>query len=743
MFNVYADGQSIHFPLDKELIITKPKLTLEMGKAGSFEFSIPPTNRFYSKLQQLKTIITVEYDDVEIFRGRVLTNNRGFNNVRKIYCEGNLAYLVDSVQKGEKYTGTTHALFRRIIANHNSRVEAAKQFTVGNITIDDREIFIAGTSDEIRDIETNKFDYKQIAINSMVDDWNTSFDYIQNTIIDYCGGYLRTRRVGNTTYIDLLKDYGSTSVQTIEFGKNLIDLTEEVKAEDLYTVLIPLGEDNLTIAKVNNGSDELVDTAGVARYGRIVKTNVFDSVNNPETLLENGRRMLANHENMPITITVKAVDMHLVDNSSGRIYVGDRVYIRSIPHDITDYLTCTKIEYDLENHGNDTYTFGNPKQTMTERYKKDKEKKSKSGRGRSGGGGGGGGAAAIAAEEAEDFAVSEAKKTSEEIFDAWIRVDPALGQVSLGGLYKQLESGKEVLKRTAGIDIDAPKGTVDIYAMNSTLDRESGLRQENSAKIQLLSDNQKSLAALTAEWNDKNVSAIAGLSARVTKTESRIETLAKFDTDVSKSLASITQTANDHEARIKSLAQFDTNTFKTLSSITQKVDKNTASISLNAKAIAGNTEKIAAVNIIATKAMSAIELKADLVTVNAKIVDAKDTLRAEFNKIVANKIEAGFVSTGTIKSAILWATNYVRANSLTVEGNIECNGKIYQNRKAVATEEWVKSWVNDRLKNYASSTHKHTVGIGHTHTVKVNTTTYSTSNIASGTAVIRTTSAPA
>ena len=732
MFNVYADGQSIHFPLDRELIITKPKLTLEMGKAGSFEFSIPPTNRFYSRLQQLKTIITVEYDDIEIFRGRVLTNSRGFNNVRKIYCEGNLAYLVDSVQKGEKYSGTTHDLFRRIVANHNSRVEAEKQFTVGNITIENREIFIAGTSDEIQDIETKKFDYKQIAINSMVDDWNTSFDYIQNTIIDYCGGYLRTRRVGNTTYLDLLKDYGSTSIQKIEFGKNLIDLTEEVKAEDVFTVLIPLGDDNLTIASVNGGSDELVDQAGVARYGRIVKTNVFDSVNKAETLLENGQRMLANHENMPITITVKAVDMHLVDNSSGRIYVGDKVYVNSIPHDITDYLTCTKIEYDLENHANDTYTFGNPKQTMTERYKKDKAKSTKSGRGRSGGGSGGASAAADAA--AEDYAVSEADKMGKEIFDAYIQVDPAAGKITLAALYAQVENGFHVLENNVGINLNAPAGTVDIFSMNKMLTDHGHYISSSEARIQTLADSQ--------------------------------------------------------QAQITEFTNFKTRTSESITSITQRTTANEASISLNAKYIKGNTDKIAAIEINANKMLSSINLKADLTTVNSKInavnadintINSKITtlnsvvtnvnsMVTNLNGLVTNvntkvtninsdvtningrlnavegkfkNIDSDFAFAGILR---VKSTTFLNS-SVNIGGNVTVNNDawikaktIYQDGKKVATE----SWVNEQLKKYASSTHKHTVSIGHYHkvTVKSLNTETSTGGVENRINVTKTTSTP-
>lgn len=170
MFYIYADGKLLNQPLEDSLIVMSPKLTLEMGKAGSLEFALPPNNVHYNALRKLKSLITVDLDETELFRGRVLSHDRNFNNVKKIFAEGDLAYLVDSVQKPEKYTGTTHGLFRKIIAAHNAQMDAEKRFTVGDITVEDRSIVITGQSEDIEDLETGSFDYRQIAINSTSND---------------------------------------------------------------------------------------------------------------------------------------------------------------------------------------------------------------------------------------------------------------------------------------------------------------------------------------------------------------------------------------------------------------------------------------------------------------------------------------------------------------------------------------------------------------------------------------------
>lgn len=534
MFNIFADNRLIYQPGNEKLRLISPKLTVEMGKAGSLEFTIPPTHTYFNELTQLKTILTVTMDDDELFRGRVFSNKRNFNNTRDIYGEGNLAYLVDSVQKGEKYTGKAHALFKKIIAAHNKMVQdKEKQFTVGSITVEDRDVFLAGQSDEIIDHETSKFNYKQIAINSISEEWKTSFDYIESCLLDYAGGYLRTRRddATGTNYIDWLKDYYAKSTQTIEFGKNMLDLTEEINAEDVFTVLIPLGDENLTIASVNKGSVELSDPAAVAKYGRIVKTNVFDAVTNPQTLLENGKRYLANNSDMPITITVTAVDLHLLNPNIRAIYVGDKVHVLSHGHDIDNSdLVCTKIEYDLSNPANTVYTFGNPKQTLTERYRKDKKEQDKSA-GRGGGGGG------TAAEEAKEEVAGDIK----EIFDAYIDVRPEDGKITLKALYEKQVKTESVLKNNVGIDLDAPSGKINIYAdhneVEEFIENNKELKNNITRKLgidldapggtldlysmyQDTKDNKENIASIEL-WSGKDGSKVA-MKADLVKIEAKV-----------------------------------------------------------------------------------------------------------------------------------------------------------------------------------------------------------------------------
>ncbi len=426
MYQIYADGKLIYQPANERLRLTSPRLTVEMGKAGSLEFGIPPTNSYYGNLQQLKAILTVTEDGDEIFRGRVLSNTKNFNLIRTIYGEGDLSYLIDTVQNPEKFDGSSTELFTKIIEKHNQMVQGSeKVFTVGDVTVDERKVYVAGKSENIIDKETNKFDYNQIVINGEVGNWQTSFDYLECSLIDYCGGYLRTRydKDLGITYIDWLKDHYAESTQTISFGRNLLDLTEENNAEDAFSVLIPLGEENLTIKSVNNGSNELVNEEALERYGRIVKTNVFEGVTSAKTLMENGQRYLAEHAIPPITFTVTAVDMHLLNPGVQPIRLGDKVHVLSPGHGVDDPdLICTKIVYDLANPANTSYTFGKPKQSLTERYRQDRKPEK---------GGGGGGGAAKQAEEAST-------ENQIDFYKAWINTDSEHGIIDLNTLFTRV-----------------------------------------------------------------------------------------------------------------------------------------------------------------------------------------------------------------------------------------------------------------------------------------------------------------
>lgn len=558
MFSIYVDGELLYRPDgDIDCAATDPVLKLEMGKSGSLTFGLPVTNALYGRLQKLVSIVQVFYDEQEVFEGRVLSLTRDFNNTLQVECEGELSYLVDSVQRNDAFTGKTTELLSEIIARHNEMVEPFKQFKMGKVTVEERDITIAGQSDKTTDDEGN-FDYRQIEINSTTSEWRDTLDYIETCLINYCGGYLRARRdVAGNLYLDWIANYYDQTTQTIEFGVNMLDLDEEDDVNDIFTILIPLGTSNLTIEEVNDGSPMLVDEERVAKYGRIIKTKTFDSVSKPETLKENGERYLRENGFPKVTLTINAVDLHQYDKNVEMIRLGDRVHVLSAPHSIGDYLICTEIEYDLADPANTEYTFGQPTQSLTQRWRKDAQKS---------GGGGGGGAAEAASEEAQ-----------RKIYDAWINVDSEAGHVTLGALAdkadrteKTLTGMKEYLNMKVGIDVDAkdPEAgvNINIYTMRSVLDEHDKTLLEQGTYIKQINDDTKSAIEQTTAYVDRVNAAVANHYTEFIQKSSDIESSLTLKAtkeevvDLDAKVASLEVSVSDNESKIT--AQADTITLK-------------------------------------------------------------------------------------------------------------------------------------------------------------------------------------
>lgn len=642
MFYIYVDGAPLYYPLNERLTVLSPKLTLELGKAGSLAFKLPPTNQMYQRMQTLKTIVTVESDDKEIFRGRLVSYPKDFSNIKDIYCEGDLAYLVDSEQENAAYKGNVHGLFTRTVNAHNARMEAPKRFLIGNITVENRPVLISGISEEIEDAETGDFNYKQIAINAMSREWKKTLDYLQSYMIDYCGGYLRTRRVGNNTYLDYLESYGTTTQQEIEFGVNLLDLVDEDSVDDIVTVLIPLGDDNLKVNSVNGGSDEIIDQEAVDRYGRIVRTKCFDGVNDPSTLLENGRRFLERHSQASITVTIKAIDLSLVNPDIEEIHLGDRVHVKSAPHGIVDTLTCSRIEYDLENPANTIYTFGVPKQTLTERYKKDKMKAEET-------------TEQVAATSAGGGGSGASKKTDKELeraYTEWVDWDPENpdGHVSIGAFYKEWEGKLEKLKSEVGIDLSATpeSSNVNIKALYEKTDTLSGTVSKQGATIDAFSDETKAQLALHAGWykklDERENGHYAWLVLKADELESSVNMKAdKINMDAS--LTRIYETLDGVETDIASFS-------RSITSINSEITSVRKLIAEEIEAVKANIDWLKVKAVTATWLYAIVGVSAPYVYQGGRLVATQEWVDAALE--ARGYLTDNGVSWGNVSSGFVW-----------------------------------------------------------------------------------------
>ncbi len=346
-YRIYADQFLLHDDSLEDFKVLSPKLALEVNKTGSFSFSIYPEHIHYSKITKIKTIITVYQDDALLFRGRVLNEEMGFHNERQVTCEGQLAFLLDSVQRPYDFTGSIADYLSLVINNHNSQVEAAKQFTLGNVTVTDPNDYI---------------------VRSNIDHVNT-WEEINKKLIDLLGGFIQVRNENGINYLDYLQDFSRISSQTIKFGENLLDLKKIRKGEEIATALIPLGaklkneeeqdtDQRLTIEAVNGGADYIYNQDAVDQYGWIFASAVWDDVTEASNLLTKAQAHLAQLVNAVDMVELSAADLAMIDETINSFNIGTYVRVTSEPHGIDQLMLVNKLDVDLFNPSNNKLTLG-------------------------------------------------------------------------------------------------------------------------------------------------------------------------------------------------------------------------------------------------------------------------------------------------------------------------------------------------------------------------------------------------
>jgi hypothetical protein len=336
---------------DEDLVLISPIVKIGENTAGSFEFSILPKHPHYEEVNELTSVITAYDGDEEIFCGRVVEITKDLYNRKKVICEGELAYFNDSIQRPAKYQGLTVRGYLETLVNiHNQQVKNQgidKTFKVGAVTVQDN----------------NDYVYKYT-------NWESTLEVIKTDLLNTYGGYLRIRKENGVRYIDYLADYPNTNTQVIEFGSNLLDFTHDMVASDIVTAVIPLGarlEDvtevegldaYLTIKDVNGGVDYVYSQEAVKSYGWIFKTVKWDDVHVADNLLRKGKEYLSDIQFAQITLTVSAVDLHMLHVDMERIKVLDEIRVTSSPNGLDRFFPVSEMTIYLDKPSNNKLTLG-------------------------------------------------------------------------------------------------------------------------------------------------------------------------------------------------------------------------------------------------------------------------------------------------------------------------------------------------------------------------------------------------
>lgn len=347
--------RQLYHPQNPNLMLFNPKLTLEDNGAGQLTFQIYKNNLNYNTVRKLYPLLSVIRDDETIFKGRVISDRRDFQNGKRIEAEGKLSFLNDSYMEPFSFSGSPEGLFRMIIENHNAQVKDWQQFKVGAVTVKDSNDYIVRSSEN--------------CINS----WAALKEKCFQSSL---GGHVRIRYEKDGDYIDWLADYDTISTQHIEFAKNILDISSEVDATETYTAIRPIGAEvdgvKVDITSVNDGKNFLVNEEKAKEYGTIYapeSESTWQDVTLPENLLKKAKEKLyGSFATLRETYEIRAVDLHLTDTQIQSLNIYTYVPVASKPHGIDGkYLLC-KADMDITSPQNTVYYLGATKRTLSDSH---------------------------------------------------------------------------------------------------------------------------------------------------------------------------------------------------------------------------------------------------------------------------------------------------------------------------------------------------------------------------------------
>ena len=350
MFTATWGSQVLYDPRTDDFRLMDQQCTAGLTDASSYTFTMPPDHPLAGLIEPMdKKREVVLYDDgAEVFRGRVLTVESGFDGCATYSCEGVRAYLNDAhcepYRCGEAGVPSDAAgMFAWYVGQYNRVCGAQGTFEVG--VNDGRELCRDALS---------------IEEGGRPGVW----DQIRSNLVDAYGGVVRVRTEGERRYIDWLADGTRECGQRVEFGVNLTDFLHTCDASGAATRVVPFsagvraeGDEEDPPDTLIGGTPDRALAYGYRKVGdAVVDVEAEERRGVVEVVLDCGEGKPADEmvqaavqelRNRALGDTVEAstVDLHKVDPSVERISVGDLVRVTSLPHGFDAVMMCREAVY--------------------------------------------------------------------------------------------------------------------------------------------------------------------------------------------------------------------------------------------------------------------------------------------------------------------------------------------------------------------------------------------------------------
>lgn len=405
MYEIYAypygnpDAKLLLYrPNDPQALVLSPKLTREVSKGGSLVFTMTRDHAQYNMLQKLSTVVQVRRDGKEIWRGRVLKHEADFYKRRVVYCEGALSYFNDSSITPFNYKGTLRQFLQHLIDAHNDQVKSKmKCFQLGTVTA------------ALGNLVVQFGDADQYGVG---EDYGKVWDILDKLVLKVFGGYFYCGFDAATgynvlNYCDQAVEAKRQTAQKIEYGRNLLNLSETTDATDLYTRIYPIGNkhtvdtskwyyklmwwrdpskdkheerwgimeaDAATVAQYlpasgysyNLEEGWIQNDTAVQKFGIITRIVELDTDSANDTFAAGVQALQQNYA-MKTSYVIRAVDLVDAGYDTDRLDFSMYSHIISKPHSVDAVMLCTKLVEPLEKPAQKEFTFGMTRRTLTDR----------------------------------------------------------------------------------------------------------------------------------------------------------------------------------------------------------------------------------------------------------------------------------------------------------------------------------------------------------------------------------------
>lgn len=339
MYAGYTDGTLLFSVGIAGREISAGMLHRAVGEIDSADFVLPPSNAMRDVPIKRASVISIQKDGVEIFRGSVADTSTDLRGSRTYSVDGAMLWLADICKAPFTLSPSTVEYYvTALLTQYNAACAPARKILLGTV------------------------DSALPTLSVQHTEYVSTLSLLQEAMT-VVGGTMRLRYAGGNVYLDVHKSYHHMCTQQVDIRKNLLNLTDKIDGANLLTRVYPVGKDGLTIDSVNGGVSYLINADAEALYGRIDGTVQVDT-DDPAVLKSTAASYLAKNCGLSRGIEVSAADLSGADTELEPFDIGDSVRVVSSPHGIDTVMTVSKVDTSLVGD-KDSLTLGWGSKTLT------------------------------------------------------------------------------------------------------------------------------------------------------------------------------------------------------------------------------------------------------------------------------------------------------------------------------------------------------------------------------------------